>query len=120
MNGITKTIVLNAVISSIRAKVDKSISFTVQTPELTPDEVGSFFLLQGINVDLSIKPLDEPEAPEIKINKDIEQKTKSQRLRNIIYVVWRNIETGRDFNTFYNDMMDEIAEDVKRRYLNNL
>jgi hypothetical protein len=117
MKGITKTIVLNAIISSIRAKVDKSISFTVQTPELTPDEVGSFFLLQGINVDLSIKPLDEPEAPEIKINKDIEQKTKSQRQRNIIYIIWKNHNKGEDFDTFYNAMMDQIAEGLKRKYL---
>ena len=81
-----KRVSLNVIITSIRAKVDGSLGFSVSTPELSPDEKALFMTLQGNNLMALFTPLDEPNAPEYVVDKEIETKSPSSRLRNTLYV----------------------------------
>ena len=49
-----KTIQTQAVITSIRSKVDKSLGLSIETPELSTEEKVAFMNLQGLNVSLKI------------------------------------------------------------------
>lgn len=110
-----KTLELNAVITGIRAKVDGSLGVTIGTPELTPEEKAEVMRLQGVNTLMIIRPLDEPNAPKYKINKELEQKTPSQRLRNVLYVLWEQSGDRREFNEYYRVGMEKIINSVKER-----
>src|SRR5947209_9141589 len=94
-----KSISFNGVISSIRAKVDRSISATFSTPELSSEERSLFFDLQNINVKMTITPLDEP-SEEYVIDKDLDQKSQSQRIRSVLYILFCQNSEGMDWETY--------------------
>jgi hypothetical protein len=111
-----KAIKTPAIITSLRSKVDGSLGLTVSTPELTPQEKAAFMELQGTNLQAIFEPSEEP-SEELKIEKDIDVKSPSQRLRSVIYVVYKNTKTDETFSQFYEKMMDRIIEGVKKKFL---
>ena len=96
-----KAIQVNVIITGIRAKVDGSLGLSATTPELTPEEKAEFMRLQGNNLIATFKPLDEPKAPEYKIDKELETKTPSNRLRSVLYVLWEQEGSKDEFDAFY-------------------
>lgn len=109
-----KTIATQAVIEGIRARKDRSLGLTVTTPELSIQEKAIFMELQGINVELHIKPLDE-QVPEIKIEKDLSQKTQSQRLRAILFILWKQKPLDMEFEQYYKHRTEQIIEHLKSK-----
>lgn len=108
-----KTIQVQAVIAGIRSKLDKSLGLTLHTPELSSKERALFMDLQGINVDLTITPIDDnPEGVET-INKELESKTQSQRIRACLYRYWEQQGKEGDFETFYKQKTEKIIESIK-------
>lgn len=107
-----KVITTDFVITSIRSKVDHSLGLTGSTPELKNDEKVAFMELQGQRVKILIQPVDEPNAPEIKIDKEISNKTLSQILRGVFYVIFqRQIAEGKfsgSFDDYYRGEMNKI------------
>ena len=111
-----KSLTLNAVITSITAKTDGSLGLRVGTPELPPSYKAEFMELQNINVLMTIKPMDIPDVPEVKIDADLEQKTQSQRLRGVLYVLFeQNNEGHTEFETYYKSKMNGIIEHLKEK-----
>lgn len=108
-----KAIFLNGVITSIRSKVDKSIAFSVSTPELSKDEVAMFFQLQGINVKLLIEPTDTEPTETYEVDKDLNEKTPSTRMRSVLYRIWEQDPQGKEFRDYYRDQMEKIIEYLK-------
>lgn len=96
-----KAVRTKSIITSLRAKKDGSLGLSVSTPELTSQEKVAFMELQGVNVDVWIKPLDEPPKEIIKINKQIGEKSVSSRLRSIIFVFWKKYVSDGDFEAYY-------------------
>lgn len=105
----------NLIITGVRSKVDQSLSITATTPELTPEEKAEFMRLQGINLVALFTPLDEPQVPKLVVDSDIEQKTPSQRLRNTLFVLWKQVNSKDEFETFYNNNMEKFIDAVKER-----
>lgn len=103
------------VITGIRSKSDRSLSYTVSTPELSVQEKALFMELQGNNCSFLIEPEEIKEVEPYRVNSDLETKTPSQRLRNTLYVWWSQQNTSDDFDTFYKNKMETIIESVKRK-----
>jgi hypothetical protein len=110
-----KSIQTNIVITGVRSKIDGSLGITLGTPELTPEEKAEFMRLQGINLIGLFTPLDEPEAPKYVVDADIDTKTPSQRLRNTLFVLWKQTGEKGDFETFYNSNMEKFIDLVKSK-----
>jgi len=108
-----KTIKCNAIISGIRAKVDRSLGLSISTPELSNDEKVLFMEMQGINVDLTITPLDSEPSGLEKIDTDLETKTSSQRLRGVLFVYWKQLGEKEKFEDFYRTYMEKMIDFVK-------
>lgn len=108
-----KSIVLEAIITSIRSKVDRSIALNINTPELSKDEVALFFQLQGINVTLTITP-EEQEGTHI-IKREVQIKTPSQRLRAVLFVLWKQKQVVTSFEDWYESEMEQFIESVKEQ-----
>ena len=110
-----KSISTKAIITSITSKVDGSLGLRVATPELRPEQKTVFFELQNLNLELLIKPLDEANIEEVKIDTDLETKTHSQRLRSVLYVLWEKDKRGLEWDAYYRVRMEKIIELLKKQ-----
>lgn len=111
----TKSISHKGVITSITAKVDGSVGYRMNTPELTDEEKTALFNLQNKNVEVLLQPLDETPTETITVDKDIEIKTPSQRLRNVLYLLWKQDITTETFESRYRNSMEEIIDNLKQK-----
>jgi hypothetical protein len=109
-----KSIVIQAIIEGLRAKKDRSLGLTISTPELNAQEKALFFELQGLLVDLKITPRDE-EVQEQVINRDLEQKTQSQRIRNTLFILWKQNPEDMEFEQYYKNKTEKYIEYLKSK-----
>ena len=99
---------------SLSSRKDGSIRYSVETPELSSEEKAIFFELHGKNLIVTLKPMDYQKAEEYKINKDLENKSPSQRLRDVLYVYWRQLGSKGYFDDFYRKSLEKSIELVKQ------
>jgi hypothetical protein len=109
-----KSIEVNAIITGIRSKVDRSLGLTVSTPELSTYEKALFMELQGLNTKMTIEPLDEKTEGVETIDKDIETKTASQRLRAVLFILYKQKGDG-SFEDFYKTSMEKVIDHFKNK-----
>lgn len=109
-----KSIAHKGIITSIRSKKDRSISYSVDSPELSPQEKALFFELQNLNVNLVITPLEE-QAETYTVDKDLEQKSPSKRLQAVLFVLWKQEQPTDEFDTFYKLQMEKIIDHFKNK-----
>lgn len=109
-----KSIQTQVIITGIRSKVDKSLGISLTTPELTTNEKAIFMDLQGVNCDMLITPLDENVETE-KINKEMDTKTPSQRLRAVLFVFYQQANETKSFEEFYKEKMEKFIDIVKSK-----
>lgn len=101
-------------------KKDKSVSLTfITTTEQSTEQFMEidkilndsgliYFKSQG---NLTTEEVKELESAEI----EVEGKTKSQRLRNVLYRVHEQTNSDIDFNSFYAQKMEELIEHFKKK-----
>lgn len=108
-----KAISHQGVITSLNAKVDGSLGYRMNTPELSPEEKAMFFELQNLNLQVTLKPAEVDNVDEYKLDKEIERYTPSQRLRRVLYVYWQQQGSKGYFDTFYKQEVEKIINQVK-------
>jgi len=109
-----KGIETQAVITGIRAKVDGSLGLSLGTPELSPEEKVVFMSLQNLNVKMTIEPLEE-RAEKIAVEKGMGGKSSSERLYNVIFVYYKQVNSTEDYQTFYKRHMESIIDTYKNK-----
>jgi len=97
-------------IRGIRALADRGISFICHSPELTASEKALFFDLQNEVCDILIVPKDAPNAPEVKISGELENKSQGTRIRNVLYVYWKQNKPTDEFEDFYKQQTEKFIE----------
>lgn len=110
-----KTIVVQTVIEGIRARKDGSLGVTFSTPELRPEEKTSFFELQNQNNEMTIKPLDESAPEEIRVDADLNHKSQSQRIRDVLFILWKKDPMGLEFDEYYKRQTEKIINWLKSK-----
>lgn len=112
----TTPIKFNGAIGTCSSRVDRSMRIPIATPDLSVIEKATIMDLQGINVDVIITPLDiNPSTPIMEVNKDINSKSQSQRLRSVLYVLWEQQGKPDIFDIVYHKEMDKIIEHYKNK-----
>lgn len=113
-------IIRQVTLDSARRKKDRSVSFTfttsleqsskefIEIDELLGDNGILHFKSQGNLTSEEIKELDSFEI-------EVEGKTKSQRLRNVLYILHQQTQPEQDFNSFYSENMEKIIEHYKSK-----
>lgn len=109
-----KAIRTSAVISGIRAKVDGSLGLSLSTPELSPVEKVAFMELQNINLTITVEPLEGAEE-KIKIEKEMDGKSPSQRLYNVIHVFYKQSNSEETFDNFYRRHIEGLIDQYKSK-----
>lgn len=108
-----KTLQCDAIITGIRAKVDHSLGLSISTPELSTNEKALFMEFQGINTRMTIEPLDEKAEGIEKIDKEVNTKTQSQRLRAVIFIYWKQLGEKETFEEFYRVTTEKLIDFIK-------
>lgn len=107
------TIKTQAIIGSLRSKADRSISVSFSTPELSTQEKALFFELQGIVVDLAITPREDATAETYVVDSDLKRKSQAQRIRSVLFLLWKQENPDQDFETFYKERTEKVIEWIK-------
>jgi len=112
-------ILLPVIVTSIRSRVDGSISVTIETNELSPSKAGELFSIRGKTAIAYLSPKDIVTQKEIDqvnaINNDgMGGKTPSQRMRNVMFILWKQDPEGyKDFNLYYINRMEKFIDALK-------
>lgn len=110
-----KIITCEIIITSLRAKVDKSLGVSFVTPELSSKEKAEFMELQNLRVSALLTPIEGPTNKELKINKDIETKSQSERIRSVLYILWKQSKVETTFDDFYKSETEKIIDEIKSK-----
>lgn len=103
-------------ISSITAKVDGSVGYKINTPELNKEEKAAIFDLQNKNVEIFVNPFEVEVEGEIVVKKEMDTKTPSQRLRSVFFLLWKQNPEGYEvFDTYYEVKMNKYIDFLKEK-----
>lgn len=109
-----------AVITRCSSMVDGGLSIGIHTNELKPEEkveIMNFHNKSGWML-FSSNPIEDSDIP--KQRAEIGDKTPSQRLRAVLFILWDLSDKSQDFDSFYKDKMEMFIEKVKSRLSENL
>jgi len=109
-----------ATLDRANRKKDKSVSITFITDlEQSTDEFMEMDKLVGNHGIIYFSErsiLTQQEMDELdKANIESEGKTKSQRLRNVLYRLWEQGDKAKTFDVYYCDWMDKVIEKMKSK-----
>lgn len=116
MNGV----LLPVIVQGIKTRVDGSLVVCVETQELSDSKVGEVFGLRKKVAMMYLSPKETVSQKEIDqvnaIDAEIEGKTPSKRLRDVIYVLFTQQPDGyKEFDSFYKFKMNQITEHLKSK-----
>lgn len=102
-------------ITGLSTKVDGGLSVRMVTPELKPAEKTIFFEMQNLLVEVLIYPKDSKGAEVVKVQKQIDGKSPSQRLHSVMYLIWKHEGEEGSFEAFYLSRMEKLIDQLKKR-----
>lgn len=109
----TKALHTQMVIKRVSLREDGSVSFSAETPELSDPELIEFRKLSKTVVNALIEP-EIGGSEVLKIDKKVDGRSPSQRLRAVIFVLWKQGgEPEADFEVYYRMKMENIIDWIK-------
>lgn len=111
-------LILTGSVESINTRQDNTVKFVLGTQELGSEQAAKLFEFRGkfikiLLTDANIQPLEERMIEETKIVDGKRVKTKSQRLRSVLYVAWEQSGLQIEFDDYYNKKMEQYIEVIK-------
>lgn len=108
---------LAAQIDSIRTLKDKSLKITLESQELTPQVKAELMSYDGLlkvlisDTNIQNEIISEVDNLDLEVG---EKRSPSERLRNVLYILWEQNPSGYDdFNLFYRNRMERIINQIK-------
>lgn len=113
-----KGVLLPAIVEKISTLKDGSVSLTIYTQELSPQKAAEIFTLRGKLSTVYVSPA-EISQKELSLVDSIEPelpgKSPSQRMRNVLYIIWKQDNEGyKDFPQYYDAKMNVFIETLKQ------
>ncbi len=110
-----KAISCSMVLTGARTRQDGSLGLSMATPELEPSAKTAFFELMNLNLKVIIQPMDEAPDSLVDVKAEFENKSPGQRLRAVLFVLWKQQQELGEFSDFYRHQMNALIEQVKGR-----
>lgn len=113
-------------IESISTRADYSLKVILGLPELAVEDSVALFGLNQLPANILISPgeITQEDVDSVDIISDEDKeyygkkaKTKSQRLRGVLYRVWENLGNKGEFEDFYKNEMNKISDHYIEKYL---
>lgn len=116
-----KGALLPAMIEKLATLKDGSVNITINTQELSPAKAAELFELRGKLATAYISPAEITNKEMHLIDTmepDLPGKTPSQRMRNVLFILWRQDAEGyKDFPPYYEAKMNGYIEALKQSIL---
>lgn len=113
-----KGALLPAMIERMSTLKDGSVSVTISTQELSPAKAAELFELRGKLATVYVSPADITNKEMHLIDTmepDMPGKTPSQRMRNVLFILWKQDAEGyKDFPQYYEAKMNSYIEGLKQ------
>lgn len=109
----SKAITCPVIMTSASTRADGSLGIRIVTPELDPSEMAAVFMLRGQNLKMLLQPMDETGMELMEVKGELNEKTPSQRLRAVLFLLWKQNNEAIDFEVFYRSKMNAIIEKLK-------
>lgn len=108
-------------VKGLKTCVDGGNQIIILTQELPPEDMTLLFSLKNkpgwmLFKETEIKPEDLANIPDITLEFKNE-KSPSQRLRNVIFRIWEQTDRKQPFEVFYRVKLETIIEWLKEKYL---
>lgn len=110
-----KAVTCPCVLSSASTRSDGSLSLKFSTPELEASEKTAFFELLNLNLKMLLQPAEGAPVELKEVKGQFDRKTPSQRLRSLLFVVWKQTDGTGDFEDFYRRRLDDVIEMFKNK-----
>lgn len=96
-------------------KADRSVRLEFETGEMSGNDVAILSDMRQAIGWLLFSENDIEEAPEEQANPDLSTKSPSERLRNVLYVHWKQSkkEAYPSFSVYYDVAMERLIDTVK-------
>lgn len=112
-----KGILIAAVVDKITTLKDNSVKITLDTQELTPARAGELFTLRNSLATVYISPAEitSREMAQVDaIEPEMPGKSPSQRMRNVMFLLWKQDHEGyNEFDSYYKAKMEKFIEELK-------
>ena len=116
----SKGILLAATVEAVRTRKDHTLSVTLGTQELSPEEGGRLLAMSG---KLSAVYICEKESVPQDVLDQVDEaqvdrpgKSQSQRLRSVLYILFeRNKEGHKTFDDYYHTKTEKWIESLKQK-----
>lgn len=113
-----KGALLSAIVEKLSTLKDGSITVTIHTQEMSPAKSAELFELRGKLAAVYISPA-EITSKELSlvdtIEPDLPGKTPSQRMRNVLWILFKQDAEGyKDFPPYYEAKMNQYIDGLKQ------
>lgn len=105
----------NAEIGTVSSRQDGSVAFRVITAELRPSEAGLVLQYHGKACSVTIKPHEGTPEEFVKVATEREQKTPSQRMHSVLFLLWKHEGEQGDFHAWYAQRMEKLIDQIKSK-----
>ena len=104
-------------VEGISTRKDGSLKLVFGTQELPPEQSAILFGLgnQLGYMAFSNEWIADEDINELGKNVEMQGKTPSQRLRNVLFVLWKQKKVGGDFETYYRNQIEKIINKIKEQ-----
>lgn len=102
-----------ATLEGLSTRQDGSASIRFSTQELAPEDLVAFMQFRGKFGYLLFKETEFKVSDVPKNDPEFDGKTPSQRLRNVLYVQWKQKGASGDFENFYRQQIEKVIEHIK-------
>jgi hypothetical protein len=110
-----KALRFEALMTGFSSRVDQSLSFRGVTPELSTIEKVALMGLQNVLCEVLLFPKDQQNAEVLKVEKEVIHKSPSQRLRSVIFLLWKQTGEELPFEVYYAQTMERIIDHLKSK-----
>lgn len=112
-----KGLLIACIVDRITTLKDKSVNITLNTQELTPSRAAEIFQLMNSLASVYISPseITSRELSQVDaIEPEMPGKRPSERMRNVLYVCWKNNKEGfESFDPYYQAKMERYIDELK-------
>lgn len=116
-----KGILLATTVENISTRKDKTVKITLGTQELSPSKAGELFDMMNkvAFTYINAKEIDQKDIDQVdKLDPEIPGKTQSQRIRNVLFILWQQGNEGfKDFQSYYVSKTERFIEELKMQIL---
>lgn len=112
-----KGVLIAAIVDKITTLKDRSIKITLDTQEMKASNAGELFTLMNSLVTVYISPseITSREMAQVdSIEPEMPGKSPSQRMRNVLFILWKQDNQGfKEFDSFYKERMETYIQELK-------